>query len=135
MQDIGSKFNLIEGNYIGTDITGTVAVGNLGAGIAIFNGAQSNQIGGITPAERNIVSGNSNDGIGVSGAGTDTNLIEGNYIGTDVSGLFPLGNAFNGISIFGTAQSNTVSTNVASGNLFSGISLDSACPKSFFKKV
>ncbi|NQT14577.1 MAG: hypothetical protein HQ582_17605, partial [Planctomycetes bacterium] len=37
--------NAIEGNFIGTDITGTVALGNATQGVFVYKGAQSNWIG------------------------------------------------------------------------------------------
>jgi titin len=91
--------NVIEGNYIGTDITGTTAVGN-SDGVALGSGTSNNTIGGTTAAARNIISGNRNsDGngvvIGSSGISASLpsgNVVEGNYIGTDVTGSYALGN-------------------------------------------
>jgi len=75
---------VIQGNYIGTDATGTQAVGN-GSGID-FNSGIGTLIGGTTAAERNIISGNG-AGIGsYSGGAFNDSRIEGNYIGTDVTG-------------------------------------------------
>jgi titin len=80
----------IEGNYLGTDLTGAVALGNGVDGVTIY-GSTSNMIGGTTPAGRNILSGNRTAGLGdVGGSG---NVVAGNYIGTDASGSQRLGNA------------------------------------------
>src|SRR5262249_20173120 len=79
---------VIQGNLIGTDASGMNAVGN---GTGIFGG---DLIGGTTPAARNIISGN---GVGVRDGG----LIEGNYIGTDISGTMWLGDAEIGVWVFG----------------------------------
>ncbi|MEN3333031.1 MAG: hypothetical protein V7641_2396 [Blastocatellia bacterium] len=82
--------NLIQGNYIGTDVTGAVA---LGGNVGISN-CSDNTVGGTSPAARNIISGSQRAGILVDSVedlcgGT---LIQGNYIGTDASGLLPVGN-------------------------------------------
>ncbi|MBD3558879.1 PD40 domain-containing protein, partial [Planktothrix sp. FACHB-1355] len=72
--------NIIEGNFIGTDVTGTQPLGN-SSGVSILSGS-SNLIGGATTKARNIISGN---GFGITMAGTTSNIIQGNYIGTDIN--------------------------------------------------
>ena len=87
-----SPGNVVQGNLIGTDKTGTQPIPNDGAGVNIGNaggGGYNNTIGGTTPAERNIVSGNVHDGIDSSGTGS-TNVIVGNYVGVDITGLVGL---------------------------------------------
>jgi titin len=84
--------NQVQGNLIGTDVTGTKTSPSLG-NITGINGA--NLIGGTTAAARNIISGNS---VGVSDEG---DLIEGNYIGTDISGTMWLANAQAGVQVLG----------------------------------
>jgi hypothetical protein len=79
---------LIQGNYLGTDVTGTVALGN-NRGIQIH--APNNTIGGTTVAARNVVSGNIQAGITIEGAGNG-NTVRGNFIGTDRTGTAPLAN-------------------------------------------
>lgn len=72
----------IQGNYIGTDYTGTVAVPNNGSGIAL--GASTDVlIGGNNSSARNIISGNSADGMFLNENNNVT--IQGNYIGVDVN--------------------------------------------------
>ena len=110
----GTDSNTVVGNYIGTDITGTIDLGNSGDGIAITNGAQHNTIGGPNPGEMNIISGNGGAGIRIDQS--DFNSVVGNYIGTDVTGAVDLGNDWNGIYIAFGAQYNTVKGNVVSGN-------------------
>ena len=83
--------NTIIGNLIGTDATGVFAIANA-VGIWLQNGVTNTTIGGTSAAERNIISGNTTDGIRVHGAGTTGNIILGNYIGTDISGTADLGN-------------------------------------------
>src|SRR5262249_50884971 len=93
---VGGTGDHIGGNLIGTDVNGTQVVGNLSWGIDMSG---SNEVvGGTTADARNIISGNGNGpsslfyhegGIFVHGTG---NSVEGNYIGTDVSGTKALGN-------------------------------------------
>ena len=89
--------NVIQGNYIGTDRTGTavVSVGNNlnASGIQLNAVCDNNQIGGLTAAARNIISGNQRFAIYMRG--TVGNIVEGNYIGTDVTGDVVLGNGLN----------------------------------------
>ncbi|HZR20378.1 MAG TPA: immunoglobulin domain-containing protein [Verrucomicrobiae bacterium] len=93
--DILSANNLIVGNYIGTDSTGLTNRGNANDGIEIANAA-NNTIGGISPATRNIISGNGL-GIRIAGANATGNSIVGNYIGADSRGASTLGNRLHGI--------------------------------------
>jgi hypothetical protein len=85
----------IRGNFIGTDVTGTFAVPNHGNGIAVLF---DSQIGGPDPGDGNLISGNLGYGVFV-GAGAS---IQNNLIGTDVSGLHPIGNGNGGIFVGGT---------------------------------
>lgn len=92
--------NLIIGCFIGTDATGTIAMGN-GSGVqtaGVVADADSNIIGGTTPAECNVISANHGHGIILGGVG---NLVRGNFIGTDATGTLRLGNEFDGINIAG----------------------------------
>ena len=87
----------IVGNYVGTDVTGLVAEPN-GTGMLLGGiGGGFFQIGGTTAADRNIISGNSSDGIQID-AGT-TFTIQGNYIGVGVDGSTPLGNGGSGVDV------------------------------------
>ena len=116
---------LIEGNHIGTDVSGTVPAGNAIEGVLIHDGWNST-IGGTTAAQRNIVSGGVNYGVWISGTAAVDNVVEGNYIGTDASGISALGNGINGICLNG-CHDNTVggavegARNVIAGNLGRGV--------------
>ena len=116
---IGGDGNLVAGNFIGTDVIGTLAVPNGFFGVHIF-GASNNTIGGTDPGDRNVISGNNAGGVGIgdvpgsSVPDTTTNYILGNLIGTDVSGALPLGNVGPGIDVAG--DSNTVGSPGAGGN-------------------
>src|SRR5947208_2629106 len=115
--------NTIEGNFIGTNPAGTMALPN-GSGahggiVMAFNGTFSNNtVGGTTPAARNLTSGNIGDGI-LIGGGSTGNTVQGNLIGTDVTGTLALGNSFVGVSVDG---SNHVigGTTVSARNIMSG---------------
>ena len=117
---------------IGTNATATGLVtgtpfGNGGIrGVLIANGAQNNQVGGSTAAERNIVSGNRHTGVELVGTNTNNNRIQGNYIGTDINGTTPLGNGNVGVQVFVGPQNNIIGTDSdgsndsSEGNLISG---------------
>ena len=115
----GTKGNPVEGNFIGTDSAGMTARGN-GSGVKIEDGASDNTIGGTNAAARNLISGN---GIGVWITGANANVVEGNYVGTDVAGTGHLANVVAGVSVWGSASGNTIggtaasARNVISGNL------------------
>ena len=104
----GTDNNIIKGNYIGTDAGGTVAVPNGSIGMYLSTGAQSNIVGGTTAAERNVISGNGARGVRISSTGTNLNIIQGNYIGTDKDGTAPLANSSTGVYILDGAQNNTI---------------------------
>ena len=94
---IPASHNIIKGNLIGTDRTGLHALGNTGLGISVGS-ASFTQVGGPTTAERNVISGNGDSGIFI-GAGAflprSTNtLIQGNLIGTDITGQGPFNASF-----------------------------------------
>jgi uncharacterized repeat protein (TIGR01451 family)/CSLREA domain-containing protein len=104
--------NIIQGNFVGTDVTGTLDRGN-GTGIFIFE-ANGNLIGGTTVGARNLISGNI---IGVGLDGT-SNTVQGNYIGTDVTGTLDLGGII-GISVSQENANNNLigGINAGAGNL------------------
>jgi hypothetical protein len=112
-----SQNNVIEGNFIGTDPTGTVARPNGGGGVFLENGPSNNTIGGTTPAARNLISGNSFIGVTVQG---DTNIVQGNLIGTDVTGTLALGNSSRGINVQSGTGTLIGGTTVAARNIISG---------------
>ncbi len=112
--------NRITGNFIGSDVSGTQDLGN-GQGVRVFEGS-NNTIGGATPAERNVLSGNAHSGIGLGdgdGPVTD-NRITGNYIGTDKTGTKALGNALYGVNIEGAPGTAIGGTTAAARNVISG---------------
>jgi titin len=101
--------NRVEGNYIGTDYTGTKDLGNVGAGVDMTNGAKNNIVGGTTTAARNIISGNDRIGVGIYN-GSNGNQVLGNYIGICANGCALL-NAKNGVLINNGSSGNVVKSN------------------------
>ncbi len=112
----GTTGNAVAGNFIGTDITGFVAVDNgtqpvydslgdgFGGGVEISAGSAGNRVGTDGASvddggERNIIAGSDNDGIDISGNGTDRNVVAGNFIGTDANGTRALGVSAIGIFV------------------------------------
>lgn len=114
--------NLIHGNRIGVDRSGVRALPNRGDGILVEGGAE-NQIGGTTPAHRNVISGNSRNGIRVTGNASQT-MIAQNLIGTDRAGHLTLGNGLSGIRLEGS-NDNQIGMpgagNVIAGNVAHGV--------------
>ena len=113
--------NKLQGNFIGTDITGTLALGNNGNGVAAGENAL---IGGIVPGARNIIAANGNFGniaLGYNNSGSAA-TVQGNYIGTDVTGTRALGGSAAGINIL---SSNHVIGGLVAGarNVISGNSV------------
>lgn len=103
----GTRLNTVFGNLIGTEINGTAAIPNQ-TGVLIDLGATQNQIGEKLPNARNIISGNTANGIGIAGSGTNDNQVQNNFIGTDISGAAALGNSFAGVQIVTSAAGNII---------------------------
>ena len=116
----------IQGNFIGTDATGTLDKGNGNAGVAVFSDDISGTVvGGTTPADRNLVSGNVTGGVELGDVGTDAVpsefiRVQGNYIGTDRSGTKDLGNGGDGIFLEVASGAVVGGKTAASRNVVSG---------------
>ena len=139
MFGLGTDDNIVAGNRIGTNAAGTAAVSNNGHGVSIGQGAMGNRVGtngdGVSDAEeRNLLSGNLSRGVLLSDAGTDANVVAGNYIGTNASATGTVGNTFDGVLIQAGAKSNRIGTNsdgqgdeaernIISGNLGAGVNM------------
>ena len=118
--------NVVRANWIGLDpdpqLEGSAASANRGDGIRLVD-SSNNTIGGGQPDDRNIVSGNRGEGIGVYGQLSKANRIEGNYVGLSASGTTDLGNSASGIYLR-RAGGNIIEANVVSGNDgFAGIAI------------
>ncbi len=122
----------ISGNYIGTNVSGTGDINGTTAntqqsGVYLSNGSSGNVIGGTTAGSRNVISGNNHYGFEVLDSGSQNNLLQGNYIGTTVTGLAALGNVDGGASFWRAGTGNVFggsavgAGNVISGNLGHGV--------------
>ncbi|MEP6946149.1 MAG: NosD domain-containing protein, partial [Acidobacteriota bacterium] len=118
---VTASSNVVQGNYIGTDVTGAAAVGNSSGGVRLRHGATNNLIGGTSVAARNIISGNTaGHGISIEDPEAFANLIQGNFIGTDVTGNIALGNSPLGVEIANGAANNTIGGGaLGAGNVIS----------------
>jgi parallel beta-helix repeat protein len=124
--DTGTHDNIVQNNFLGTDSTGSHALGNAGNGVDVV-GSAGNRIGGATAAQRNVISGNGGDGVFITGSAASANWVQGNYIGTNAAGTAALANSI-GIGLDGAP--NTLigglisgAGNVVSGNAGAGIDL------------
>ncbi len=107
--------NVVQGNFIGTDASGAAALGNEGGGV--FLSSADNLVGGTAPGTRNVVSGNVGDGVNIFNPTGTGNSIQGNFIGTDATGVLPLGNTGNGVGVeFGAADNTVGGTDSGAGN-------------------
>jgi hypothetical protein len=139
----GGDGNVVAANYIGTDATGRIPLGNRGHGIHLTAGAASNLIGGeatggndptagvfVRPPQGNLVSANRGCGVRIDGGAT-LNQLSGNFVGTTASGNAALGNWKDGVAIVGADFNGLLGTtaiqqpfvyyNVLSGNLSNGL--------------
>jgi CSLREA domain-containing protein len=144
-----SSGNTIQGNFIGTDATGTAPLGNTGRGISIKD-SPDNLVGGTVPGARNIISGNRATGVRMLSSPATGNVIQGNYVGTDVTGtvFIPnsrgvqarsnnnliggptpeaanliMGNTIDGVVFFETASNNILQGNTIARNGYTGVSV------------
>ena len=129
--------NVFGGNWIGLSFIGT-PLGNGGQGVLIDGGASGNWVGvnSVRGSENalqlNVISGNTGDGVEITGLDTTDNVVAGDYIGTDPSGTQPVPN-YAGVEIDGGASGNLIGSsgdnavddalerNIISGNLFTGV--------------
>ena len=116
----GAVGNTIQGNRIGTNRSGTAAVGNGHDGVALF-GPHQTTVGGSATGARNLISGNGASGVLLSGDSTVDRVaanttISGNFIGTDITGSGSLGNAQYGVAISGGADTMLGGTANGAGN-------------------
>jgi hypothetical protein len=113
--------NTIAGCWLGLDYTGTNTAPNALQGILIFDGASGNFVGGTNALARNVLSGNTQYGVLISGTNTAGNVILGNYIGTDAGGSLMVSNALGGVFLAdGTSRNIIGGTNAGAGNVISG---------------
>jgi titin len=113
--------NTISGCWLGVDYTGSHAAPDAYQGVLIYDGASGNIVGGTNALARNVLSGNTQYGVLISGTNTASNVIRGNYIGTDAGGSLMVSNAMGGVFLAdGTSHNIIGGTNAGAGNVISG---------------
>ncbi len=124
----GTDGNAVAGNFIGASVSGDAALDNgtpyafVYGGVVIDGGASGNRVGTDGRSvddggQRNIIAGSDNDGVDIIGAGTDGNVVAGNFIGTDVSGTRSMGIAAYGVFLSDAAH-NWIGVNPLGGTAF-----------------
>jgi uncharacterized repeat protein (TIGR01451 family) len=108
----------IAGNFIGTDTSGMLTRPNFFG--VVLNGVSAtlNKVGGNSPADRNLISGNTSWGVTVANGAND-NELAGNYIGIRSDATSAMGNGNGGVTICATCTSNSIGTSTT-GNVVSG---------------
>jgi hypothetical protein len=128
--DSGSTGNKVLGNTIGTDAAGTPGLGNGGYGVIVKGGAQESWIGADWPGLLgNVIAGNGTGGVLITGTGTTSTTVWGNFIGVDSTAAHVIPNRGHGVRIAGGAQHNWIggsglwTGNVIGGNLGYGVTI------------
>ncbi len=124
IENASASGNLVIGNFIGTDANGTSDLGNSLAGVLISN-ASNNTVGGSVAGANNLISGNGEAGVEITGSGSTGNTVLGNRIGLDTSGAATLGNSWAGVWLNSGAASNIIGgTERGAGNVIAGNAAD-----------
>ena len=114
---VTSTGNLVVGNLVGLNSAGSDTLGNLGTGVRVVG--SGNLVGGEFTMARNVISGNLFAGVSIRGDETvdsvASNVVEGNWIGTDVTGKKALGNIEDGVAII-ESEGNEVTSNLLVAN-------------------
>ena len=110
---------VIQGNLVGTDVTGAEALGNGGNGIDVVQGSDGTVIGGTTPAARNVIAANQYVGVRLINQVTGS-LVQGNYIATDATGTVALPNPAGVVLELQSGHNTIGGTAAGAGNLISG---------------
>ncbi|MDH3647976.1 MAG: hypothetical protein OER80_14540, partial [Gammaproteobacteria bacterium] len=114
MTSVGTTGNIVQGNYIGTNVAGILGLGNGEWGLRFQGDANSNTVGGPGAGDGNVISDNGIGGIRLNGTNTVGQVIQGNLIGTDATGTGNLGNSGPGIHLEGEAW-DTIIGGIAPG--------------------
>lgn len=127
--EITNAANVVSGNYIGTNITGTAALPNKKTGVFVNNTSNA-QIGGAAAGAGNLISGNLSDGVLISGVSASNATVQGNIIGLNAAGAAKISNVGWGVHFLNAASaghlvgsnadgiSDGLERNVISGNGF-----------------
>jgi hypothetical protein len=116
-----AQSNVLEGNYIGTDVTGTVALGNRGDGVAILR-ANGNQLLGTTPPDQNnpfvfynVISGNGGNGLVIDDS--DSTIVYADFFSLGADDRTAVGNRLDGVLIEGSSDKTRFGGNIPLGNV------------------
>jgi len=118
--------NRVIGCFVGTDPSGSQAAPNRAGILVIFNGKDPNDpaatadtvIGSPSPADRNLVSGNLENGIAADFLSSNT-VVQNNYVGTNAAGNAALANGSTGVLVTGPGTI-VGGPSAGAGNLISG---------------
>ncbi len=113
---LGSNGTIVQGNYIGTDATGSFGLGNGDSGIV--DSTTDNLFGGLTTGAGNVISGNGDIGLQFFG-GNGNSVVQGNLIGVDATGSHGLPNSGDGIFIQGSNNDTIGGSTAGAGNVIS----------------
>jgi|AntAceMinimDraft_17_1070374.scaffolds.fasta_scaffold00282_6 hypothetical protein len=108
--NMGTHNNLVKGNYIGTDPSGTTAIPNAN-GIVVDGAPYSNII------DSNLISGNLQQGIVIHITGSDSTIVTKNLIGTDITGTQSLGNGIDGVRIAEGPKNTIIGGSLQNANI------------------
>ena len=120
---ISMTTGLIQGNYIGTDLTGTTVIPNGNHGIGASGFVTGLRIGGTAAGALNLISGNTGSGVFLDGSGISTAFIQGNRIGTNLAGTAALPNGQHGVQVGDADGTRVGGSDPGAGNLISGNTL------------
>src|SRR5262249_29649017 len=99
--------DLVEGNIIGLDAGGTTGLNNF-QNLGVGSNVPNVTVGGTAAGAGNVISGNNGDGVEMGSAANTGDVVEGNFIGTDINGQQPTANQQYGVVIVGPASGNTI---------------------------
>lgn len=117
---VATTGNKVIGNLIGLNHAGDAALPNQTSGLILTGQANLNTVGGDSASSRNVISGNTNAGVYLTGTGTSGNRVLGNFIGTSASGDSAVPNSFAGVYLIGGCSGNYLGDGPGTGNLISG---------------
>jgi hypothetical protein len=124
----------VQGNIIGLNGAGDAVLGNGGGGV-IIQGTASTMLGGTAAGARNVISGNTGNGVTLDDA--QNNDIVGNFIGTDATGTLDRGNTVSGVFVSLDSENNRIggtaagSKNLISGNQDAGVWIDTTSTNNY----
>jgi hypothetical protein len=134
--NIGAHDNRVVGNFLGTNAAASQqppaqpgAAGTGGAGVSLRGGAAHNQVGDVSTADRNLLSGNFGSGVAFFDEDTDYNSVFNGLIGLNPQGTDRVLNTKHGVDINSLSSFNVIGgtspgrRNVIGGNLENGVEL------------